>query len=102
MFIQLMLPHDFFDRTMRILPDRLTARTRYQNLLEAAKLPAWQKYKNFGGAAPRRAVNWGLSSYAPGGYAAFRRASVTSKDNLFQNNSFCTTCVVRTVYVRLA
>lgn len=35
----------------------------YQNLVNATKLPAWQKYKNFGGAAPRHTANWGLSSY---------------------------------------
>lgn len=38
----------------------------YQNLVHVAMLPAWQKYKNFGGAAPRHTTNWGLSSYAPG------------------------------------
>jgi hypothetical protein len=65
----------------------------YDNLVRAATLPAWQKYKNFGGAVPRHTTNWGLSSYA--NYSAFHHASVTSKDNLFQNNSFCETCAVR-------
>lgn len=30
-----------------------------------------------------------------GNYSVFLHASVTSKDNLFQNNSFCETCAVR-------
>ena len=63
--------------------DQLT----YDRLCNVSKLHAWQKYRNFGGAAPRRATNWGLSQY--GSYAMFHQESARSKDNLVQNNSYC-------------
>lgn len=59
----------------------------YANLLNVSVLPAWQKYKNFGGAAPRHSANWGLTDY--GSYDAFHAASAKSRDNLFQNNTYC-------------
>ena len=59
----------------------------YDNLCNVSKLQAWQKYRNFGGAAPRHATNWGLSQY--GSYDMFHLESARSKDNLVQNNSYC-------------
>ena len=59
----------------------------YAKLVNASRLPAWQKYRDFGGAAPRRTPNWGLTHYQS--YDAFHAASARSKDNLVQNNSFC-------------